>query len=164
MIEKIYDRNAAVAYAHEWAYKRNPRYFDFSDLGGDCTNFASQVIYAGSKVMNYTPTMGWYYTDLYNRTAAWSGVKYLYNFLINNKWKGPFAEETDISQVKPGDIIQLSFDGENFVHSPVVVETGYIPSPDNILMAAHSYDIDYKPMYVYAYVKYRCLHIKGVNF
>ena len=43
-----YDRAAAVTYAHTWAYRRNPDYFDFSGIGGDCTNFASQCIYAGA--------------------------------------------------------------------------------------------------------------------
>ena len=40
-----YDRNRAVEYAHKWAYGRNPAYYDFEYLGGDCTNFASEVIY-----------------------------------------------------------------------------------------------------------------------
>ena len=55
-----YDREAAVAYARRFALSRNPAYYDFSDLGGDCTNFASQCIYAGAGIMNYTPTFGWY--------------------------------------------------------------------------------------------------------
>lgn len=49
-----YDRKAAVEYARKWAYGRNPAYYDFSRLGGDCTNYASQCLYAGSDVMNYT--------------------------------------------------------------------------------------------------------------
>ena len=43
-----YNRQAAVAYAHKWAFGRNPAFFDFSELGGDCTNFASQCLYAGT--------------------------------------------------------------------------------------------------------------------
>ena len=50
-----YDREAAVLYAHQWAYGRNPLFYDYEHLGGDCTNFASQCIYAGSGVMNFTP-------------------------------------------------------------------------------------------------------------
>ena len=61
----LYDRRAAVLYAHRWAYGRNPAFYDYEHLGGDCTNFASQCIYAGSGVMNFTPTFGWYYIDLY---------------------------------------------------------------------------------------------------
>ena len=32
-----YDRFRAVAYALRWALSRNPRYYDFEDIGGDCT-------------------------------------------------------------------------------------------------------------------------------
>ena len=42
----LYDRRAAVLYAHRWAYGRNPAFYDYEHLGGDCTNFASQCIYA----------------------------------------------------------------------------------------------------------------------
>ena len=37
-----YNRQAAVDYAREWAFRRNLRYFDFSSYGGDCTSFVSQ--------------------------------------------------------------------------------------------------------------------------
>ena len=52
-----YDRNAVVLYAHQWAYGRNPAFYDYEHLGGDCTNFASQCVFAGSGVMNFTPTV-----------------------------------------------------------------------------------------------------------
>ena len=54
MLERIpYDRRAAVAYAHQWAYGRNPDFYDYEEIGGDCTNFASQCLYAGTGVMNF---------------------------------------------------------------------------------------------------------------
>ena len=120
-----YNRANAVAYAKKWAYGRNPKYYDFSDLGGDCTNFASQCIYAGSGVMNYTPTYGWYYISVNNRAPAWTGVDELYRFLTTNRGAGPRAILTDLSQIQNGDIIQLQFtDKERFDHSPVVVDAG----------------------------------------
>jgi len=36
-----YDREAAVAYAREWALLRNPNYYDFEEIGGDCTKVQS---------------------------------------------------------------------------------------------------------------------------
>jgi len=33
-----YNRVKAVEYAHKWAFGRNPKYFNFDKLGGDCTN------------------------------------------------------------------------------------------------------------------------------
>lgn len=86
-----YDRRAAFEYARMWAFRRNPRYYNFDGIGGDCTNFASQCIYAGAAVMNFTPTFGWYYIDINNRAPAWTGVEYLYNFLTDNEGEGPFA-------------------------------------------------------------------------
>ena len=58
---KKYERKKAIQYAQKWALKRNPNYYNYDDIGGDCTNFVSQCIYAGSGVMNYTKTFGWYY-------------------------------------------------------------------------------------------------------
>lgn len=93
-----YDRRAAFAYAKMWAFRRNPRFYNFDGLGGDCTNFASQCIYAGAGIMNYTPTFGWYYKDLNNRAPAWTGVEYLYNFMTTNEGKGPFARRNAAEQ------------------------------------------------------------------
>ena len=54
-----YNRWVAVLYAHQWAFGRNPRFYDYEKLGGDCTNFASQCIFAGCGIMNFTPTVKW---------------------------------------------------------------------------------------------------------
>ncbi|MDD3141816.1 MAG: amidase domain-containing protein [Lachnospiraceae bacterium] len=158
-----YDREKAVAYAHKWAYGRNPQYYNFDGLGGDCTNFASQVLYAGSGVMNPKPTFGWYYYSLNNRAPAWTGVEFLHNFLMKNQGIGPVGVVADISRVEPGDIVQLSFDGMEFSHSPVVVSVGVAPSPSNILVAAHTLDADNRPLNTYQYVSLRYLHITHVN-
>lgn len=37
----FYQREKAVAYAHQWAYGRNPAYINFNGIGGDCTNVGS---------------------------------------------------------------------------------------------------------------------------
>jgi len=159
-----YNRVKAVEYAHKWAFGRNPKYFNFDKLGGDCTNFASQVLFAGSNVMNYTPVYGWYYIDANRRSPSWTGVNYLYNFLVNNKGPGPYAEDTDVKDIQPGDIIQLSFGGApHFDHSPVVVQVGSPASLRNILVAAHTYDRDYYPLTNYNWVNIRFIHILGVR-
>ena len=50
-----YRREPALRYAARWAMGRNPAYYDFTDLGGDCTNFVSQCLFAGGCRMNFTP-------------------------------------------------------------------------------------------------------------
>lgn len=163
MRTKNYDRDKAVAYAHQWAFGRNPQYYDFENLGGDCTNFTSQALYAGSGIMNPTPTFGWYYYSLNNRAPAWTGVEFLYRFLVNNSGVGPVAVEMDISQMEPGDIVQISFDGRTFQHSPMIVSVEQPPSPSNILVAAHTYNSDNRPLDTYTYALLRFLHITHVN-
>lgn len=159
-----YNREQAVDYAHNWALKRNPRYFDFDKYGGDCTNFASQAIYAGSGIMNYTQTYGWYYSDSNNRTPAWTGVDFLHEFLVNNKSIGPYAEIVDVKDILPGDIIQLSFqEGKRFNHSMVVVKTGKPGDYEGILVATHTDDRDDYALSNYNWVGIRCMRIAGVR-
>ena len=161
---KDYDRLAAVMYAHRWAYSRNPRFYDYENIGGDCTNFASQCIYAGSRIMNFTPTFGWYYINANEKAPAWTGVEYLYRFLTrSNRSVGPVGRECGIEEVLPGDIVQLRFSGENFQHSPVIVRADNPRTPADILVAAHSQDADNRPLSTYDFVAVRYIHIVGVN-
>lgn len=161
-----YDRIAAVRYAHRWAYGRNPDFYDYECIGGDCTNFASQCVYAGSGVMNYTPTFGWYYISANDKAPAWTGVEYFYNFMVRKEATvGPVAVDAPIGQVQSGDVVQLSFDGARWNHTPVVVTVlRQTPrNPSDILIAAHSYDADNRPLNTYSYKAIRFLHFIGVR-
>lgn len=158
MKEIPYDRTAAIAYARKWALSRNPAYYDFEKIGGDCTNFASQCLYAGARVMNYIRDTGWYYRSASDRAAAWTGVVYLYNFLIGNKGIGPFGRLVKESEAQPGDIVQLGKHGGGFYHCPVITAV----SP-KILVAAHSYDALDAPLSSYTYEAARFIHIDGVR-
>lgn len=157
-----YNRGKAVTYAREWALSRNKKYYDFSNLGGDCTNFISQCLYAGSNIMNTTPTFGWYYFSLNNRAPAWTSVNHLYNFLIKNNKKAVFAEEVSIEEIEPGDIIQLANVNIGFYHSLLVTSTGETPTVDNVLICTHTIDSKDRPLNTYSYDAFRCLHILGV--
>ena len=117
-----YDRRAVVRYAHRWAYGRNPAFYDYEEVGGDCTNFASQCVFAGSGVMNFTADLGWYYIDANQKAPAWTGVEFFWNFMTRREIsQGPVGVECDLADLRPGDLVQLSFSGETFQHTPVVV-------------------------------------------
>lgn len=165
MPERSYNREKAVAYAHQWAYSRNPAYYDFSRLGGDCTNFISQRLHAGGAPMNYTPVTGWFYNSLSSRAPAWTGVEQLYRFLTGNKGTGPYALPCTQGDLRPGDIVQLSFREGTFGHNLLVVEVSEGPAPDlpEILVATHSDDSDYRPLDSWTGVTRRFLHIAGIR-
>ena len=160
-----YDRRAAVEYAHRWAYGRNPEFYDYEEIGGDCTNFASQCLYAGSRIMNFTPTYGWYYIDANHKSPSWTGVPYFYNFITRAELNlGPFGVDTELVYLLPGDFVQLRFaDHEIFSHTPIVVETGQPPTLQNTLVAAHSINADWRPLDSYVFEESRFLHILGVH-
>lgn len=157
MREYEYMRDKAVSYAERWAHGRNPAYYNFDGLGGDCTNFLSQCLFSGAGVMNYTQTFGWYYNNLQSRSPSWTGVEYFYNFLVGNGNVGPFGREVDAEYVKPGDFVQLGNSAERFYHSLIITQIrGGI-----LLGAAHTYDVLNVPVYQYNAVFYRYIHIEG---
>ena len=161
-----YYRDQAVQYANYWAYRRNPNYYSFDQIGGDCTNFVSQALFYANGVMNFTPTYGWYYISLDDRSPSWTGVTYLYNFLTTNKGPGPFGHEVPLSQVEPGDIIQMAIkDPDEFGHTVIVTRllTDY-PDPDTIWVAAHDKDANCRPVSTYDYHMIRAIHIDGVRY
>ena len=154
---EFYNRQKVKEYAKKWAYSRNPKYYNFDPIGGDCTNFVSQCIYAGSGIMNYNKTNGWYYNNGNDKSPSWTGVEFLYKFLISNTGVGPVGEET--KQLDIGDVIQLSFDGVKFTHSLIIVEL----SKKQILIASHTFDSYGRDLNSYIYKKARFIHIKGVR-
>lgn len=154
-----YDRAAAATYAKKWAFGRNPAYYNFDRIGGDCTNFASQCVYAGAGIMNFTPVFGWFYRSVNDRTSSWTGVQYLYNFLTGNESAGPFAEEVPLNRLEVGDIVQLGRETGDFYHSPVVVNV----LNGKIFVAAHTYDAYNRSLSSYTYERARGIHILGVR-
>ena len=98
-----YDRSAAVLYAHQWPMA-GTRLLRLRERGGDCTNFASQCVFAGSGVMNFTPDFGWYYIDANQKSPSWTGVPYFWNFMTRQAPSvGPVAQPCALEDLQPGD-------------------------------------------------------------
>lgn len=152
-----YDRERAVAYARRWALGRNPAYLNFDGLGGDCTNFVSQCLYAGCNVMNFTPISGWYYRDAAHRAASWTSVAYLYRFLLENQSVGPRGSEVKPTDVLIGDVVQLAWEAGKYSHSILVV--GFRGA--EICVAAHTQDAWMRPLSTYRQQQRRFLHIEA---
>ncbi len=93
-----YDRGAAVRYARRWRMAGIRLSMIYEKIGGDCTNFASQCVYAGSGVMNYTKDR-WYYINANNKAPHGRGLKYFYNFMTReDATPGPVAVTASITR------------------------------------------------------------------
>ena len=114
--------------------------------------------------MNFMPTFGWYYIGINDRSPAWTGVKYLFNFLTTNSGVGPYGRQVEISEVMPGDLCQLIIDEEDWQHTPVITAIdGDRPSFETVRVAAHSYDCNCRPLSSYKISAARFIHIDGIR-
>ncbi len=165
MLSGQYNRAHAVAYARRWALSRNPLFGVFEGIGGDCTNFISQCVYAGCCTMDYTPTFGWYYAGMSSRAPAWTGVRYFYNFITGTgagfagrgEHPGPYGKTAGIEDAELGDVIQLADRNGTFYHSLMI--TGF--AEGDILVSTHTYDALDRGLSTYIYASYRVIHIVG---
>lgn len=160
ILEKEYVRERAVMYARKYALVRNPLFYSFAGIGGNCTNFVSQCVLAGSCVMNFTPVYGWYYLSTNRRSASWTGVDYFYNFMIYNEGVGPYGRDATVEEAMIGDIIQLQNADGVFYHTLIIskIENG------EIYICANSNDALDRPLSSYNYASFRVIHIMGVRY
>ena len=167
ILYKTYRRDRAVEYARRYAFSRNPLFYNFTDIGGDCTNFVSQAILAGSCVMNDTPDFGWYYRSSSDRAPAWTGVEYFWDFMTLSPLfveaggdTGPFGVPVSREELMIGDVIQLANAEGDFYHTLLVSGFDEEGQP---LVAAHSIDAFDRPLSEYRYTDARYLHMLGVR-
>lgn len=163
MRELKYQRESVLNYAKKWAYSRNPKYYNYDALGGDCTNFASQCVFAGNETMNYDKNNGWYYINGNNKSPSWTGVEFFFEFLTNNKTVGPYGRKVEQNEIELGDIAQLSFDGVKWGHTLVIVNIENRFSLAGIKIASHTYDSYNKSIIEYDFKKIRFIHMEGVR-
>ncbi len=142
-----YDAMSARNYAEKWATTRNPEYYNFDKLGGDCTNFVSQCLFAGTGIMNYSKNLGWYYNSLNDRAPAWTGVEFLYKFLTKNDDVSVFGERTELSKISIGDVIFMVRNNTEIYHSVIVSRI----INQEIYVCSHTFDALNRPLFSYYY-------------
>ena len=156
----MYNRKKAVEYAYRWWDSRNPQFFNFDNLGGDCTNFISQCLFYGGIEMNSISKLGWFYYSINNRSYSWTGVEEFYNYAINNKSNiGPSAKVVSIDKIEVGDVVQMLQTGNRFHHNLLITKINGVKNLDNIYVTCHTYDAKDKRLSDYYFTKIRFLKI-----
>lgn len=148
----MFDREKCLSYAKKWWNSFNPDFYNFENLGGDCTNFISQCLYAGGIKMNYLPN-GWYYVNLNRRAPAWTGVNEFWDFAVKNDGVGLKIRECDAVDVQISDVVQL-WNGVKFYHTVIITSvTG--EGVGGINVAAHDTAVFNRPLLSYGAVGFR---------
>ncbi|CAG8606891.1 11634_t:CDS:2 [Gigaspora rosea] len=106
-----------VNYAGKYCSSPNPKYKNYDGNGGDCTNFASQVLNAGGIPVN---------NEWKPYTVPWIRVSSFYDYLIKHN----LAKECQLTELKPGDFIQYHTNA-GWHHTVVVVKSGADPTVDS---------------------------------
>lgn len=157
---KPYNRERALMYARKYAFSQNPMFADFRGIGGNCTNFVSQCLFAAGCVMNYTAVYGWYYISLDDRSPSWAGVRYFYDFITKNRSVGPFGHEAEEAECESGDIIQLGKEEEGFYHTLLISDI----RDGEIYVTAQTDDAVDRPLSTYNYDYKRFIRVDGIRF
>ncbi len=133
-----YDRQAAVRYALQHYNRPNPDFanMDTMGAGGDCTNFTSQCLLAGSMRMDYRRTgqeSEWWYRRIGNEpwdddhndwwSCTWSLAENQWHYLVANQGRTAdlLANPSLARLLDLGDLVFYDYQGQGrFTHGAIV--------------------------------------------
>ncbi len=114
------DKYCGKASTPETGFKYNPKYKDYNPLGGDCANYASQVLHEGGQ---FRKTGTWNYAK--DGSKAWVNAQAFKNYLISSGRgtliiSGTYEKVLKASfKLFPGDIVAYEKKGK-ITHVSVV--------------------------------------------
>ena len=168
-----YDREAAVAYADQWIEERSGDWADYTGSGGNCQNYASQVLYAGGIPMDIQGDYIWKWYDdtvsnrgvAWGRSSSWSGVKQFIDYAAGNTGYGLAAEvDAPYDTGEPGDLIHMGVDSD-WRHTVVITQPVSDGSGQVVdyLVDSNTANLQDYPASLYGYTDQILVHILGWN-
>lgn len=149
----MYNREKATQYAKNYAFNYNPNFYDFSTVGGDCTNFVSQCLLAGGIEMDYSFD-GWFYKSSENRSPSWASVEDLWNYGLKNR--NLKLKKIDIQDLEVGDIVQFyDYFLNRYYHCVIVTKIIKPIKIQNVFVTSHDYNAYNKSLAQYSVSSFR---------
>ena len=167
----FYDRTKAKAYIDAYWKNYNPAYPSFSHGGGDCTNFISQVLYAGGmpwaddkNPANHKKSTNWYCKP--GATNKDSERRITFSWKIAAVFKAHWIKRVEMHKVYSyagaiqninflsgevflGDVVQFCYSSGVPYHTLAV--TGFNRDPEyhikDIVLASHDMDSNNRSLY-----------------
>ncbi len=129
--ERIYDSEAAIAYALEYCENRNKKFHFVGDWYGNCMNFVSQCVWSGFRSEGETPantggmTRDWYCTKT-SGTLPWASVSRFWNWIGEKDCEMQVFRFYDVASVREGDIVHIGSyacaQKNKYTHALIVVD------------------------------------------
>lgn len=99
----------AIEYASTYAEGANIWEWNYFSKG-DCTNFVSQIIYAGGIPMDYSKPNPWYYRSAFDYSTRWTVANDFAKYWgVNYKTRN---HRSFAAKLSPGDFIAIDFDND----------------------------------------------------
>jgi hypothetical protein len=183
-----YNRNGAVAYAYSWSTAQPPyntKYYDFTNAGGDCTNFVNQAIRESSDAemvfggLHGYGSYGWYFYSSSDYANAWTQVQGLFEFITQYwVWPRPGIDDPEgpggpegcaltQNEVYEGDLIQYDWTNNgSWDHGVIIVSSHDLAQGYRFhWVAGHTPDVDNYPFTSFNYPSkvYRFIHVERID-
>lgn len=171
-----YNRKMSIDYMNKYYNSYNKKYYDYTNLGGNCTNYASQILnFSGipfSKVISNPTYQNWYYFGPNypnQRTSTWTGATMFRKYFGDIQGIGQKVAKSmktyTISQaiddfsdivlmVLPGDIISHGHNLDTSYHTQIVYKVDY--ANNDIIVSQNTSNS--KSISLYEYLKLRKLN------
>ena len=170
-----YNRDEAVSYVKKYVQDRNSEWVKYDDVGGNCQNYASQMLIAGGIPMDFDGDISvqWkHYSSTVNesqtkkgRSYSWTGVGYFYTYAKNNRGSGLVAQvDANYYSAEKGDVVQVGYNKE-YRHTAVVVDLAKDENGNiiDIIINSNTINMENFPLQGYVYPMKRVIKILGYN-
>ena len=160
-----YDRAAAYDYLMAYCDERNPAWYAYDEVGGNCMNFGSQVLLAGGIPEDEKGDEEWYWDGQNDLDLSWINVGRFYDYCRDNEGFGLVADtEAGYYTGEVGDVLIVGFAGDHR-HTTVISHVVKDESGDTVDYLISCNTTNYKdfPASAYYYTFHRLVKIFGWN-
>ena len=160
-----YDRAVAYDYLMAYCDKRNPAWYAYDEVGGNCMNFGSQVLLAGGIPEDEKGDEEWYWDGQNDLDLSWINVGRFYDYCRDNEGFGLVADtEAGYYTGEVGDVLIVGFAGDHR-HTTVISHVVKDETGDTVdyLISCNTTNYRDFPASAYYYTFHRLIKIYGWN-
>lgn len=172
-VDHPYQREIAAEYAYKHVGIRSDRWYDYSNMGGNCMNFISQCLYISGIPMDLEGSARWkWYGAAFDESASmkgctrsWINVDHFYQYVSSNRGHGLVADvNADYYSGQIGDLIMMGspsdWDHIVMITSLVKNEAG---ETIDYLISSNTTDVRDFPVSAYPSARRTLIRILGWN-